>query len=537
MISSYRKMMERMYEIADKDEEVQMIRENIKKILEEIEMLKEVYEGESSKNIRAIIQKDLENQIKNYAKVGSKILLTQIQCFTRIYLKDNPDTAKKLFDKYKKDTSKKQINEPYPFEIRRASKLFVREIVNAMNIDNIEKTYEKLDDFIDVSKEYFENKLKTNYIEILRMAGDFFRRYDLLETYNLEYNKNMEEVGIKDIQYDTKKKSDSDELSIEETFSTEYLEKLDIHTLMSLNIFWQNRMAKDSKRIYTALYVLDKLELLERDYNIDDVDNIPEDQIKELIARKIFINRLATFKVRNYIEGEYKNDSSLSNRIEGYAREYNQIYGTDLEKEIESVEGEQANNENIYLIKNHSIAYLIKMLSIENTKISNWGIIPEVSDEVNSLLAIDLPGYNMAISVHSLRDILVSTLNSLNTEKTATQETFLVPVYDGHYDMEINYKHLPTNILMPLNSRQKGTLKKQALKAEKTDNNYKVLQHLYANSKGEVAEHLKKKEIRNGVTFIERKRIYYDILEEKYYEKDSKGHYMEYNGGYNDEGR
>lgn len=31
MISSYRKMMERMYEIADKDEEVQMIRENIKK--------------------------------------------------------------------------------------------------------------------------------------------------------------------------------------------------------------------------------------------------------------------------------------------------------------------------------------------------------------------------------------------------------------------------------------------------------------------------------------------------------------------------
>lgn len=534
MISNYNKIMERMREIADRDDEVEHVRENIKKILKEVEALKEVYEGESSESIRSIIQSDLENSIMNYAKIGSKIIGTQIQYFTKEYLEENPNVARSLFDKYKRNTSKEPIGEPYPFEIKKAARLFIREIVNAMNIENIEKTYDKLDDFIEVSGKYFSDKLKKNYIQLLGKAGDFFKRYNFLEEYNNTYNKTMKDLGIIGIEYDVSGKK---ELTIEDTFSEEYLEKLDINTLMTLNAFWQNRMAKDSKRIHIALYVLDKLQLLEKGATLDDVDEIPNEEIKELIARKLFVNRLTTFKVRNYIDGTSQFDSSLENRIEGYSKEYNNRYGSDLRQEIAKTEYEQANNENIYLIKDQSISNLIKMLSTGKSRIPNWGVVPEKSDIVNTLISIDLPGHNMPISLHIPKDILISSLNALNTEKVASEYTYVIPVYDGYFDMEKSNRYIPTNLLMPLNDSQKKTLMNLANKAKKEDQNYRFLKHIAANAKGEVAEHLKVAEVKNGVTFISRKRKYYDLINEIYYERNQKGHYTRYNGGHNDTGR
>lgn len=537
MISNYRNLMEKMYKTADKDYEVQNIRNTIKKILEEIEMLSDVYEGESHQKVRSIIKMDLESQIKNYAKIGSKILGTQIQYFTRQYLEENKKISRSLFDKYKSNNSKKLIGDPYPFEIKKASRLFMREIVNAMNIDEIEKSYDKLDEFIDVSDEYFEKKLKSSYIQLLKMAGDFFNRYDFLESYCSDYDKNMEELNVTGIKYVTKSSTKNKELiSVEDTFSQEYLEKLDIYTIMSLNAFWQNRMAKDSKRIYTAFYIIDRLNLLKED-KIQNSDDISDELLKELIARKIFINRLATFKLRNYIDGTENYDSSLIDRIEVYSKNYNEDYNTNLEQEIDSIEYEQVNNENIYLIKNQNLSYLVKMLCNEKSKIPNWGIVPENSDEIYTLISIDLPGYNMPISLHIPKDILITSLYSLNTDKSVLNKTFIIPVYEGHQDFEINHKYIPTNILMPLNKEQKKELFKNANSIECTDKTYNLMQHLYANSKGEVASHLKQTEIKNGITYLKRKRKYYDLIEEKFYETDTKGNYVEFDGGHTDSGR
>lgn len=536
MISNYNKLMERMYETADRDDEVQTTKANIKKILKQVDMLKEVYEGESVESIRKIMQSDLDNSIIDYAKIGSKIIGTQIQYFTQIYLEKNPNVARNLFDKYKKETSKEPIRESYPFEIKKAARLFIRETVNAMNVQDIEKTYDKLDDFIDISGNYFANKLKKNYIQLLGKAGKFFKRYNLLEEYNLAYHKTMESLGIIDIKYEVKGSKQKSEISIEDTFTEEYLEGLDLYTIMTLNAFWQNRMAKDSKRIHTAFYVIDKLHLLENETALDDVDAILDEDIKELIARKLFVNRLTTFKVRNYTDETSKFDSSLEERIEGYSREYNKKYNSNLEQEIANTEYEQANNENIYLIKEQSISNLIRILE-EKANIPNWGIVPERSDDINVLVSIDLPGYNMPISLHIPKDILVSSLNSLNTEKVASEYAYVIPVYDGHSDFERDNKYIPTNLLMPLSDTQKKTIVKLANKTEKTDPNYNLLNHLAANAKGEMASHLKVAEIRNGVTFISRKRKYYDLIGEGFYEKDSKGQYTKFNGGYVSEGR
>ena len=177
------------------------------------------------------------------------------------------------------------------------------------------------------------------------------------------------------------------------------------------------------------------------------------------------------------------------------------------------------------------------MLIEEKSKIINWGIVPEKSNDNKVLICIDLPGYNMPVSLHIPTDSLLLELNALNTNKRVEETQYIIPIYAGDYDFEIYGKHLPTNLLMPLTEDQKRNLKTQAFNSKEGNKNYKLLQHLYANSKGEIPTHLKEIEVRNNVKYIKMKKKFYDLVRKKTYEKDKTGKYVDYIGGTSSEGR
>ena len=107
--------------------------------------------------------------------------------------------------------------------------------------------------------------------------------------------------------------------------------------------------------------------------------------------------------------------------------------------------------------------------------------------------------------------------------------------------MKQGEKYFPTNILMPLTESQKTILKKKARQTSETDENKKMIEHMAANAKGQIASHLKQVNIsETGVQTITRVKKYYDLIEEKSYQKDKTGHYIviqETEGHHNGDGR
>ena len=74
MISSYKTIMEEMYQNANKKQKANLARDNIKTILLQAEQLREIYPEATPRQIRDIMKRDLEEGIRQYAKKGNNFL-------------------------------------------------------------------------------------------------------------------------------------------------------------------------------------------------------------------------------------------------------------------------------------------------------------------------------------------------------------------------------------------------------------------------------------------------------------------------------
>ena len=526
MITRYETIMKKLETEVKKEsyKKIRQIRSAVEELLKQYDEKENDRIEETKLDCWEQVKCELMEKMGDYANIGSKILGTQIQYFTRQYLQKNPRDLDLLFEKYKKETSKEYIGEPYPDEIKKASRLFVREIVNAMNVQGIPKTQQNLYRFLEESNSFFDRKLRENYISLIGITGEFFKRSHLLEKHAEEFKSNMKRESLEEISYPIHPDGTGN-LSLEESFSREHLETKSMEELIAINAFWQNRMAKDCKIFFLAMFMVDHLKLYEKEVDERNCESISDEQIEEFMIRKRFVNRLATARLRNMDFLSHEEDE-IERKEKQYAGKYNKKYDSDLQNEVEIDCVEHIIKENMYLMKHRSICYLLEMLK-QSSEIPNWGIVPEETTETNALIAIDLPGYNMPIALHIPKDILITGLGCFKTTKVLKQEDYILPIYEGNSDMKQGEKYFPTNILMPLTESQKAILQKKARETSETDKNKKMIEHMAANARGQIASHLKQVNIsKTGVKTIERVRKYYDLLKETRYQKDETGHYI-----------
>lgn len=106
-------------------------------------------------------------------------------------------------------------------------------------------------------REDTNNEIKKRYVALLVNAGNFMRKYQFLNNDLKLYNQDMRSLALHDMMYvlEKKDKKDKDDLSLEEIFSSEYLEKLSLDQLSALNLFWQNRLTKSLEKMINGIFM------------------------------------------------------------------------------------------------------------------------------------------------------------------------------------------------------------------------------------------------------------------------------------------
>ena len=109
-----------------------------------------------------------------------------------------------------------------------------------------------------------------------------------------------------------------------------------------------------------------------------------------------------------------------------------------------------------------------------NSKITNWGYIPEDSSEKDKrkvLIGIDYPGFNMPLKLHMNKDELIEYLEMIKGNA-------VLPVYEGNGDMTYKGKKLTTKIFMPLTEKRESEIIKANKEINSVDSKYLYVRHI-----------------------------------------------------------
>lgn len=336
-----------------------------------------------------------------------------------------------------------------------------------------------------------ETMLRDNEKRRLKTAGQFFKKYDLLEKMRNKINNDYEEMGLGEMSYPERTEDLQEDIGVENIFEDEYIDKLDDEQLAVLNAYWQNRYTKEAENIKNALFSIENLQLWEKILDDNILDNVSDDElwnllqkiricnkvfkeikdkatIKEEIAPNITCNLLDLNQIDENFKVQYKNyfDKAFSQNQNDFNQDF--CIGQSTRNIIDT----------IYNIKSINIKQLL--LNIErSSKITNWGYIEEKRKGVNSikrgkeniLIGIDYPGFNIPIMLHTNRKQLLKYFSQ-------TKENTIIPLYEGEKDCEYMGKLKARSILMPLTEKRESFIIRMNKQAKAIDKNYIFVRHL-----------------------------------------------------------
>ena len=391
-----------------------------------------------------------------------------------------------------------------------------------------------------------ERELKEHYIKNLEYLGKFFNKFGLLERYNKRHSQKMFEMGCKDLNFeDSTGKYDIDNIGVQELFKRETLEKIDVDSLMILNLFYQNRFAKEISTLGEAFFTIDTMNLWDK---VKSGERIELNQ-KNLNSMKNKANCIDTIllEIFEMLEGRIK-EFSDEEMQEGYKQidiqddvakvskqekeNYYKIFeprleesDNDLEYDLNLYKTIINVRENIYTLREMSFSSLIYFLSQEKTS-KNFGIIKEeyidgkykdTTKDFYVLVSIDYEGLNMPLRLHINRNNLIDALK-------LHQKNSLIQVYEGAEDFVKNRDMITTNILMPIPKRHKKTINELYQKTEGKDKFISHLRFLKDKGTDKFPKHLMKKVKKGKEEKYIRKPKHYLNLEtgEEFYMEDSK---------------
>lgn len=415
-----------------------------------------------------------------------------------------------------------------------------------------ERIYNQINDCI----QFQEEELKEELIKVMQFLYSKFQEYGFLERYKKDNDRNMAKAGLKNYTYEISTgKHSKEEIGIEELFSREFLETQDIEDIIILCTFWQNRYSKEKMQIGEAIFAIDTLDLWDKILDGDKTEISDEEIegvynktkcVKELCS-SLFINlrgkhrdtlREDSEKGFQVIDDTAEIDKIVSQESKNYRQIFNGILFTssnDLYDDIMGYKPILNHVENIYQIRNSMLGCKIRLL-LNSKKCKNWGVIQEEKNDNDPyiLIGIDYEGFNMPIRLHIKKEFLIEILRDYNKETK-------VPIYEGDRDFIINSELIPTNILMPLQKRQKNAVKEEFSNIQEESDRTKFIKHLrFLANHDKYPEHLKvETHTSKGIKKVRLPRRYIDLVTGEIFEKEN-GEYVitldgrgedDYNGG------
>ena len=334
---------------------------------------------------------------------------------------------------------------------------------------------EQLKEYIKYREKDCEIELKYRYIEILKLAGSFFKKFDLLKKDLEIYKQRFKELSMPEMAYPlTKQEKEAEDIALEEIFEQETLEQFNLEELALLNIFWQNRFIKRIKDISNAIFAMRTLS--REDKNID----FSEKTIENVILKKLICDNLFLKVARNLKSGEEYKMRDLTKEDKEFINQYEKYFNNEIPdcnnefmQDI-NVTNIYGNLEfNAYNAKISITSYFIQNVLTNNTKVTNWGVIPEDKQENKNyiIIGIDYPGFNMPVKVHILKKEIKQYIYNL-------QGDMILPIYKGDKDMVYKGRDIKTNILMPLTKKRQEYIIDKVASLNPVDLKYLLIKHL-----------------------------------------------------------
>ena len=327
--------------------------------------------------------------------------------------------------------------------------------------------------YMEKRKEDINKEIRRRYIELLLNAGRFMKKYQFLNSDLEIYNQNMRKLALHDLMYslDEKDKKSPNDLSLEELFSKDYLEKLNLEQLAILNLYWQNRLTKDLEVMINGIF-------MKKNVRLKDKKNL-KDVLKNYVYRKeICLNvykkvSKTSSKGKKYLK--YKIDENNPDFIEKYNKYFNDELSekdTDFMKDMSDIAIYENVQINAYKVKMDMFKMLLQKELKNSKKITNWGIIEEREPKKDfCLIGIDFPGMNLPIRVHIRKDELKEFLHNINGNT-------VLPMYKGDEDFKYEDRKISSYILVPLTKEKESVIIKKASESIPIDLRYLLYQHL-----------------------------------------------------------
>ena len=223
------------------------------------------------------------------------------------------------------------------------------------------------------------------------------------------------------------------------------------------------------------------------DLEKNDYENKLEDNKIEKVLLKMILTDNMTKTIRksitklidteNYRYAYFNSQEGLSKKLR---KQYTNFFDAilpecenDLETDLFAPQSIRNNIDLIYGVKGIMLNKILSQI-MYNSKITNWGYIPEDSSEKDKrkvLIGIDYPGFNMPLKLHMNKDELIEYLEMIKGNA-------VLPVYEGNGDMTYKGKKLTTKIFMPLTEKRESEIIKANKEINSVDSKYLYVRHI-----------------------------------------------------------
>ena len=463
-------------------------KEDIDKVIKDVGILNDYIDKMKNKGFSLSEILDMMNDdiITTFATMtkNSGTEKLQRESYSIGMLINNPLLLEKIYEEVK-DTDLSDYNVKIQQELNdREEELWQRFVVKLnlkflRNLKLEEKYQEQFDEksllilYMKKRREDTNKEIKRRYVELLVNAGNFMRKYQFLNNDLELYNQDMRSLALHDLMYvlEKKDKKDKNDLSLEEIFSREYLENLNLEQLAILNLFWQNRLTKNLETMINGIFMKKHVKV---EQGKDITEKLRANMCRKQICLNVYkrVSKTLT-KGRKYIR--YNLDENNPDFIEEYNKYFNEILAEnniDLMNDMSDVAIYENVQINAYNVKGDMLKMLLQNALKYNSKISNWGIIEEKKPKNDFyLIGIDFPGFNFPLKIHMRKEELEDFLNNINGNS-------IVPMYKGNDDFIYGNKRIVSHILVPLTKEKEGVIIKKASGCMPIDLRYLLYQHL-----------------------------------------------------------
>lgn len=515
---------------------VYSVRDTIEKVISYIkEEYKEHPEFDEYQLKEYIIKKNYEEE-REYIKMYDELSNDYIYYLLYSYLKSNPEYTKSIYNKIKdKDLSIPEGSFNYNLKTGSTAAMkqlieYLRNNIKEFKAPNISKQKKQeaeekiLPRALDIELNFLEQNILRLNIEMLsKFDENLMQRYNLEEKYTNNHIRELSQLDLKNVILPKEKTIQQ----FRNFWNKDNLSKMDIDELSVINMFWQNKRAKELIDIYKAFSIIDHLKIYKKITEGKEI-NISDEQISNVMQKLLFLDEIAKrqydeVKLLPYEKQNIALTDETENFIDDYEIKYKMLFDKLTPENENDMETDFINEYQSYVISSNAyqgktnMAFSMIMKLLDNKTIKNWGIIEDVNknDDGRILIGFDLEGFNMPVRLHVDKNKLLRMIYNFKKDT-------LLPIYQGQYDFSDRLWIMKSHLLYKVDKDYKKGLRVKSQEYADEGRKGRAISHLlYIADNKKIPPHFRER-VPNSNSTAQVKRFVDINTQERYVLKHGK---------------